>query len=129
MVTAMNYMPVNAPRLIHTYAIRPVRMWTVPVDDCVAFPTRRFYRNRMVALSNEGSSLYPRWVALDRYNDEHWREHNQFEARDLSPVLGEIRGTKEWGVMQFEPTIVEPPPPPKAPLMQRIVYFLASLVD
>jgi hypothetical protein len=119
--------PVNAPRLIETYAVRPIRMWTVPIDDCVAFPTNLFYRDRLVAFSNEGNPLYPCWVALDRYNDENWRDH-KFEAKDLSPVFLEI-STKECGAMMFEPTIVPAPPPPRAQLMTRIVYFLANLVD
>ena len=69
--------PVNAPRLIETYAVHPIRMWTVPVDDCVAFPTGLFYHKRLVAFSNEGNPLFPHWVALDRYNDEDWRDHDQ----------------------------------------------------
>jgi hypothetical protein len=129
MVTDMRNAPVNTPRLIQTYAVHPIRMWTVPVDDCVAFPTGLFYRDRLVSLSNEGNPLYPRWVALDRYNDENWREDHQFEARALSPIFDNIRGTKEWGMMRFEPTIVEPPPPRKAPLMRWIAYFLPNLVD
>jgi hypothetical protein len=114
----MRNAPVNTPRLIQTYASQPIRMWTVPVDDCVAFPTGVFYRDRMVAC----------WVALDRYNDENWREDHQFEVRDLGLIFDGIRGTKEWGMMRFEPTIVEPPPPRTAPLMQRIAYFLSNLV-
>ena len=118
--------PVNAPRLIETYAVHPIRMWTVPVDDCVAFPTGLFYHKRLVAFSNEGNPLFPHWVALDRYNDEDWRDH-KFEARELSEVFYEI-STKERGAMMFEPTIVPAPSPPKARLMPRIIYFLANLV-
>jgi hypothetical protein len=116
--------PVNAPRLIETYAANPVRMWTVPIDGCVAFPTNIFYHNRLVAFSNEGNPLYPRWLALDRYNDEDWQDH-KFETKDLSPIFYKI-STKECGAMRSEPTII---PPPRAPLMPRLARFLVSLVD
>jgi hypothetical protein len=120
--------PVNGIDLIETYALRPVRMWTVPVDDCIAHPTGRFYHKRPVFFSNEGSDLHPRWVALDRNNGEGWRG-NRFLRAHLRDIIPDMMGNKEWGRLAFRPAIIEPPPPPGASRMSRLVYWLAGLVD
>lgn len=54
---------------------RPIRKWTVPEGDCIAVPTNDYYLTSPVWLSNEGTALSPKWVALDRYNDEDWPKH------------------------------------------------------
>jgi hypothetical protein len=98
-------------------------MWTVPTDDCVAFPTPFFYRFRTVLFSNEGTSLLPKWVALDRYNDDDWHEHG-YTTSQLAPLYDQIRGSKEGFDLCLEPNVILPPTPVGAPLMRQFVDFL-----
>jgi len=83
-----------ASTLRQVWARRPVRVWVVPADDCVAFPTTRFYRDRLVNLSNEGSAMRPRWIALDRFNDLRWHTKT-YRRAELAPVLAELRANQE----------------------------------
>lgn len=69
---------------------KPIRMWTIPKQYSIAFPTKYFYKNRYVILSNEGNELYHNWVALDRYNDENWLQ-NELTINDCIPPYIEKR--------------------------------------
>jgi hypothetical protein len=122
--------PVSASKnvpLIETYVTR-TRKWTIPEGDCIAYPSPVFYENRVVAFSNEGNNFYPRWVALDRYNREPGKDRT-YQADELAILYDRLIGSPELAAASFEPEIALPPPPPGAPFMKRLVYFLSRLVD
>lgn len=112
---------------IETYARKPVRIWTVPIGDCVAFPTPNFHQDRMVVFSNEGSALYPKWVCLDRYNDDDWHE-NRYEHSDLTGLYDLVISSAEGADLQYPPEIFLAPPPLGATWLTRLTYRLSHLV-
>jgi hypothetical protein len=59
-----------------------IRIWTIPINDCIAWPTNNFYSKRYVYLSNEGNWCFPKWVALDRHNQMP-SEWEQFRTAEL----------------------------------------------
>lgn len=77
-------------------ALTPIRKWTVPIGDCVARPTRDFYTNgRHVILSNASTPHSPNWVALDRYNDPDWADHQYAWSDDFTKLGEEIHASGE----------------------------------
>lgn len=127
-MTALPTPPYGSGRVIETYTSHPVRMWTVPNDAHVAWPTPVFYNHRTVIFSNEGNTFYPRWVALDRYNDVDWADHDwEVELDDLAPLMDHIVGSAEGFALALEPTIHLAPAPVGAPWMTHLVTFLSRL--
>lgn len=114
-----------APRLVETYARKPIRMWTIPEDDYTAFPTPEFYREQLVNFSNAGTAAYPRWVALDRNNGYDSTNRRYYRA-ELAELYDYVIGSQEGFGLWMEPEAALPPPPRGAPLMARIVYFLSK---
>jgi hypothetical protein len=112
---------------IYSYARHPVRMWTIPVDDRVAFPTKLFYTDRPVVFSNEGTEANPRWVALDRYNDDDWLRF-PYRKAELWSLYNRIKGRKEGLELSLEPVVHLEPPRPGMPFLMKAAYYLSSLV-
>lgn len=127
-MTALPTPPYGFGRLIETYVQHPVRMWTVPKGAYVAWPTPVFYNHRTVIFSNEGGPLYPRWVALDRYNDVDWADHD-FDIKDDGLVLlrDTVIGSAEGFALALEPSVYLAPAPAGAPWMTHLVTFLSRL--
>lgn len=72
-----------------------VRMWTIPKDDGIAWPTLEMFTDRLVCLTNEGSISMPLWVALDRNNLDNWHERT-WRRHDLKEVREMIHRNGEW---------------------------------
>lgn len=70
------------------YGRRAIRMWTVPIGDFVARPSPLFYLKRHLFLTNEGSSVYPKWVALDEINDFDWHERRFTMEQCMAVAVG-----------------------------------------
>jgi hypothetical protein len=83
----------GAGRTIDVFADQPIRKWVVPTDDCIVHPTNQFYRRRPVRLSNQGTMLFPKWLAVDRFNDPDWHQQ-QFVVDELAHVWDGLSDTE-----------------------------------
>ena len=92
-------------RLIETYVRKPVRMWTIPEDHLIAYPTHEFYSGRLVNFSNEGTGTAPRWVALDRHNGYEWL-NRRFHRDELSELYDYVIASQEGFDLWKEPKLV-----------------------
>jgi hypothetical protein len=85
-----------------------IRKWTIPKSDCVAWPTSDFYVDQYVFVTNEGNTLYPKWVALDRCNDESWDENTYWISECMAAAQAitlEERRYMRLGYRQEERTM------------------------